>query len=242
MCFFVKYFDLSLFRLYNCNNMENNIRDIIAQNLIRLRKKNNLTQNDLAEKINYSDNAVSRWEHGEVTPSIETLEQISKVFNVPLRSLIEDDAVKTAEINDKTKMINRLAWILISVTLVWLTATIVFVCSQLIYHYTFWQIFVWSIPIVSLIMLPFHRYWGRHVYKFVLLSIFVWTLLAAIFVQFYIYTIWLWLIFTIGVPIQIALAIWAFIKPKPKAPKKQKKIKNKKTTNTDSETNLDENK
>ncbi|MGN0961716.1 MAG: helix-turn-helix domain-containing protein, partial [Christensenellales bacterium] len=39
------------------------IKQIIANNLITLRKKNNLTQNELAEKINYSDNAISRWEH-----------------------------------------------------------------------------------------------------------------------------------------------------------------------------------
>lgn len=218
--------------------MDSNIKETIAQNLIRLRKKNNLTQNELAEKINYSDNAVSRWEHAEVTPSIETLEQISKVFNVPLRSLIEDDAVKTAEINNRTQMINRLAGILISVTLVWLTATIIFVCSQLIFNYTFWKIFLWSIPVVSLVMLPFQKYWGRHIYKFVVLSIFLWTLLGATFVQFYMYTPWLWLIFIIGVPIQIALAIWAFIKPKPKAPKKVQKTTNKDSSENNSEKQL----
>ena len=126
------------------------------------------------------------------------------------------------EINDRTQMINRLAVILISVTLVWLTATIIFVCSQLIFTYTFWKVFLWSIPVVCLVMLPFQRYWGQHIYKFVLLSIFVWTLLGSIFIQFYTYTAWLWLIFIIGIPIQIALAIWAFIKPKPKTPKKMK--------------------
>ena len=40
------------------------IKDIVAKNIIDLRKKNGLTQNELAEKLNYSDNAVSRWERG----------------------------------------------------------------------------------------------------------------------------------------------------------------------------------
>ena len=60
------------------------IKQIIAKNIIDLRKKNKMTQNELAEKLNYSDNAVSRWERAEVTPSVETIEQIAEVFNVPI--------------------------------------------------------------------------------------------------------------------------------------------------------------
>lgn len=196
-----------------------NISEIIAKNLIALRKKNNLTQNELAEKVNYSDNAISRWEHAEVTPSIETLAHIAEIFNVPLSSLIEDDALKTAKHNDKTQMINKLAMILISVSLVWFLAVGVFVICQFVYNINFWQVFLWALPVVSLVMLPFHKYWGRHIYKFVLLTIFVWTFILAIFVQFYTYNSNLWLIFILGVPINVALAIWAFVKPKPKKPK-----------------------
>ena len=49
-----------------------------------------LTQVGLAKKINYSDKAVSRWEKGEVLPDIETLDALSKIFNVPLSYLIEE--------------------------------------------------------------------------------------------------------------------------------------------------------
>ena len=210
----------------------NDIKEIIARNLSTLRKKNNLTQGQLAEKLNYSDNAVSRWEHGEVTPSIETLEQISEVFNVPLRALIEDNAVKQAEISDRKQLINTLAIMLISVSLLWLVATIIFVCTKIISGVYFWQIFCWIVPIASIIMYPFHKYWGRHIYKFVIFSITLWSLLACIYIQFYTLNSWLWLIFIIGAPIEIALAIWAFIKPKPKAPKRKKKQKNIDQTDT----------
>ena len=67
------------------------IKRIIAENLVALRKKNNLTQNELAEKLNYSDNTISRWEHAEITPSIETLEQISILFDVSIESLIKEN-------------------------------------------------------------------------------------------------------------------------------------------------------
>lgn len=214
-----KYFQYSKGNI----NMKN-ISEIIAKNLISLRKKNNLTQNELADKINYSDNAISRWEHGEVTPSIETLAHISEIFNVPLSSLIEDNALKTAEQNDKTQMINKLAIILISVSLVWFFAVGILVVCQFVYDYNFWKVFLWALPIVSLVMLPFHKYWGRHIYKFVLLTIFLWTLILAIYVQFYALNPALWLIFILGVPINVALAIWAFVKPKPKKTKSPEKL------------------
>ena len=208
------------------------IKNIIANNLITLRKKNNLTQNDLAEKLNYSDNAISRWEHAEVTPNIETLQQISEIFNVPLRSLIEDNALREADVNEKRQAISNLAKILIGASLVWLIATIIFATSQLLLDHAIWQVYIWALPIMCLVMLPFHHYWGRHIYKFIMLSIFLWTLILAIFLQFFTLTPWMWLIFTIGIPIQVALAIWAFVKPKPKKPLTQAQIEKKEKLKT----------
>lgn len=200
----------------------NDIKQVIAKNLITLRKKHKLTQNELAEKLNYSDNAISRWEHAEVTPSIETLEQIANIYNVPLSSLIEDNAVKSAELSDRRALVNKLAVVLISASIVWLVATVTFVASILLWEYTLWQIYIWAMPIVALVMMPFHHYWGRHIYKFTILTIFVWSLLLAIFVQFFKFSPWMWVIFLLGIPIQIGLSIWAFVKPKPPKPRKHK--------------------
>ena len=200
----------------------NDIKQVIAKNLITLRKKNKLTQNELAEKLNYSDNAISRWEHAEVTPSIETLEQIANIYNVPLSSLIEDNAVRAAELSDRRALVNKLAAVLISASFVWLIATVTFVVSILLWEHTLWQIYIWAMPIVALVMMPFHHYWGRHIYKFTILTIFVWTLLLAIFVQFFKFSPWMWVIFLLGIPIQIGLAIWAFVKPKPPKPRKHR--------------------
>ena len=188
------------------------IKDIVAKNIIDLRKKNGLTQNELAEKLNYSDNAVSRWERGEVSPSIETLDQMSKVFNVPLSSLIEDNAKAVSTTRDKKQVLNKLAVTLIFFSLVWLIATIVFVYGKIIFNTNLWTIFVWAVPASCLVLLPFNEYWGKYIYKFVLLSVFEWAVLACIYLQFLEYN--MWLTFIIGVPIQVALCIWAFIKPK----------------------------
>lgn len=190
------------------------IKQIIAKNLIDLRKKNHLTQMELAEKINYSDNAVSRWERAEVTPSIETLDQIAKIFNIPLSTLIESDAKTVSKSNDKKQMLNKLAITLISFSICWLLAIIAFVYVKIVFDAYIWTIFVWTTPLSCLCLLPFNQYWGKHIYKFVLFSIIEWSFLGAIYLQFLQYNIWL--IFIIGVPIELALSIWAFIKPKKK--------------------------
>ena len=188
------------------------IKDIVAKNIIDLRKKNGLTQTELAEKLNYSDNAVSRWERGEVTPSIETLDQMSKIFNVPLSSLIEDNAKAISTTRDKKQILNKLAVTLIFFSLVWLIATIVFVYGKILFNTNLWTIFVWAVPASCLVLLPFNEYWGKYIYKFVILSVFEWSVLACIYLQFLQYN--MWLTFIIGIPIQVALCIWAFIKPK----------------------------
>lgn len=56
--------------------------------LLELRKKNNLTQDELAEKLFITRQAVSRWESGETTPNIETLKLLSTLFNVSINTLL----------------------------------------------------------------------------------------------------------------------------------------------------------
>ena len=56
--------------------------------LFELRKRENLTQDELAEKLFVTRQAVSRWESGETTPNIETLKLLSKLFNVSINTLL----------------------------------------------------------------------------------------------------------------------------------------------------------
>ena len=105
--------------------------------------------------------------------------------------------------------------------------------ARLIWDYTLWQIYIWSMPIVALVMMPFHHYWGRHIYKYTILTIFVWTLLLAVFLQFLKFSPWMWVVFILGIPVQIGLSIWAFVKPKPPKPRKQKAKKQKEEQTAD---------
>ena len=68
------------------------VKVIFAQNLISLRKQMKLTQIELAEKINYSDKAVSKWERGESIPDVTVLMTIASLFGVTLDFLVTEHA------------------------------------------------------------------------------------------------------------------------------------------------------
>ena len=53
---------------------EEQFKALVAKNLANYRKINNLTQLDLAEKLSYSDKAISKWERGESLPDLYTLQ------------------------------------------------------------------------------------------------------------------------------------------------------------------------
>ena len=62
---------------------------MIGEKIKELRLKNKMTQKDLAEQLYVTAQAVSRWENGEVEPSLNTITQIAKIFNVPTDELLE---------------------------------------------------------------------------------------------------------------------------------------------------------
>lgn len=56
--------------------------------ILKLRTKNGLSQDELAEKIYVTRQAVSRWENGETTPNTDTLKLLSKLFDVSINTLL----------------------------------------------------------------------------------------------------------------------------------------------------------
>lgn len=186
------------------------IKEIIAKNLLSLRKKNGLTQNELAQKLNYSDNTVSRWECAEISPSIETLQKISEVYDIPLTALFEENATELVEKKHKSERVHKLTITLLFVSLVWFIATVVFAYGEIIFNKNMWTLFIWAVPASFLIMIPFNEVWGTTLYKCLLTSAFLWTTLVSIYLQFLKYN--LWLIFIVGIPAQLGIIVWIFMK------------------------------
>ena len=71
----------------------NDLKDVIAKNLTELRTHARLTQLQLAEMLNYSDKAVSKWERGDAIPDIRVLVRISEIYGVSLDDIVKDGSV-----------------------------------------------------------------------------------------------------------------------------------------------------
>lgn len=65
------------------------------EKLIKLRKQKNLTQHSLAEKINYSDKVISKWENGYSIPDIQAINALSKFYNITIDELMNDCDILT---------------------------------------------------------------------------------------------------------------------------------------------------
>ena len=82
------------------------LKRIVAENLIRLRQNSGMTQADLGEKLNYSDKTVSKWERAESLPDVYVLKQISTIFGVTIDMLLsphgkEDFEIESTETKEK---------------------------------------------------------------------------------------------------------------------------------------------
>ena len=69
------------------------LRKIIAENIVALRKSSSMTQIELAQRLDYSDKSVSKWERGESIPGVVVLKQIADIFGVTVDYLITDTHV-----------------------------------------------------------------------------------------------------------------------------------------------------
>ncbi len=101
------------------------LKETIAKNLVELRTASRMTQLQLAEKLNYSDKAVSKWERGEAIPDIRVLKKLSEIYNISVDDIISE----SVSLKVKPKMNigkKRLLITLLSAGLVWFIATVIF--------------------------------------------------------------------------------------------------------------------
>lgn len=198
-----------------------NIKDIIAKNLTSLRVEKKWTQQELATKLNYTDKSVSKWEHGETTPPIDVLKQLADIYEVSLDYLVTDIHSDTYDkvYNNKKNTLNKIVITCLAVSLVWLIATILYVYCAMLFHESYWLLFVNAVPISSIVLLVFNGIWGKRIYIFYLVSILIWSFLACVYLFFLEHNPWV--IFILGAPLQIAIILWSFLIPNKTLSKKQ---------------------
>ena len=150
------------------------VKVVFAQNLISLRKQMKLTQLELAEKINYSDKAVSKWERGESIPDVTVLMTIASLFGVTLDFLVTEHAEPeiVAEQTSYAKAVkkrNRMLVAAITFFAIAALETVVFAILQsvigglgknLLYCY------VYAIPVAAIVAIVFTSLWARPSLRF----------------------------------------------------------------------------
>ena len=63
----------------------------IGNNIVKLRKKSGLSQEELAEKVGVARQTISKWELGETSPDLKQAKELSKIFKVSLDELADND-------------------------------------------------------------------------------------------------------------------------------------------------------
>ena len=209
--------------------MENNINEIISKNIAKYRKKIGMTQFDLAEKINYSDKAVSKWERGESLPDVAILMQIADIFGITLNDLCYENTMPEKEVLPNNKKINHMYISILSVGLCWLIATVVFAFLLMLAPalQNKWLCFIYAVPVSGIVLLVLNSMWGKRIWNTIFVSIIIWGVLLSICLTAQNPNInWLYLI---GIPLEILTIIWYFFKTK--IIERLKAIKRHKNTN-----------
>lgn len=78
------------------------------EKIVELRKQKGLSQEELAEQLGVSRQAVSRWELGQTLPDIPNLLQLCELFGVSVDYLVRDEELTIAKSEQNTKTIARL--------------------------------------------------------------------------------------------------------------------------------------
>lgn len=189
-----------------------NIKEIIAYNLATLRKERKFTQQELASRLNYSDKAVSRWEHAETLPDIETLCKICEIYGVKFEYLLQKEQPKKNNPNIiKKDTPNKIIIMLIAALSVWIAAIVAYSYMNIILLQNAWTIFIWAIPLTCTVLQISNSYFFKNVlFKYILSSVINWTMILSIYLQLISYNIWM--LFIIGIPIQIIIVLLAILK------------------------------
>lgn len=206
------------------------IKRNVAKNITNLRKKNKMTQVELAEKINYSDKAVSKWERGEAVPDIDTLYLLAQLFGVKIDYFVQED-----EDVQKEFVVPKIEGLFKKLAVVFLFSLASVLIALLIYiignsqnwdnKSYLWMCFVWCTPIfatISFIFFMSNRIWLG---SLISCGMIVVCIVGCIFGEFLIHNILgdnVWMVW-LFVPIVVGAIVLLFFMRKSKYKKKNVK-------------------
>lgn len=190
------------------------LKPVIAKNITYLRQAAKLTQSELADRLNYSDKAVSKWERAESMPDIAVLKAIAELFEVPLDYLVREDHDAPPQRAEKlvpNRHHNHAVITTLSILLVWFVATLVYVLIDVIVRdgNLHWLTFLYAVPVSMIVWLVFNSIWFNTRRNYLIISLLTWSALASTVLTLYLFGISAWQLLLLGIPGQIIIFIWS---------------------------------
>jgi transcriptional regulator with XRE-family HTH domain len=185
---------------------------VVASNLIKLRQQAGMTQAELGEKLNYSDKTVSKWERGESIPDAYVLTQLAELYGLTVDALLHtddgwhapEDTPHTAQ-NSDTPAFRSNVVTMVAIAGIWTAAIILFVVLWLALDKLVWIVYPSALPVTLITLLVLNSVWnqGRHN------MIIVMALVASIIVLIYLVLLPLhpWQIFLILLPAELIVVL-----------------------------------
>ena len=191
------------------------LKVIVASNLIKLRTNAKLTQAELAEKLNYSDKSVSKWERAEALPDVATLKDICDLFGVTLDDITsEHDAwepPKSKYADVDTRAITSVAMIGTA-----LLALLIFVVFWILGKIV-WITFIYAVTVELILFLILHSVWSGGTHNYFIVGAIVASAIVSLFFSFYVFAgVSIWQIFLLLIPAELIVFLSSRIKRKPK--------------------------
>jgi transcriptional regulator with XRE-family HTH domain len=181
-----------------------------------------LTQLELAERLNYSDKAISKWERGESIPDIVVLKSIADMFEVTVDWLICDhdndapvadaDEEKALAAKAKRRRMHN-AVTAMSVVLTWVLALLVFIifdASEAIGEARY-LVFLYAVVASLIVWLVFNSIWHNKRRNYLIASLLMWSVLIAAHVSVLAGGFNLWQIYLLGIPGQLIIVLWSLM-------------------------------
>lgn len=103
----------------------------IGKNILTLRKSKTLTQDNLADELKVSRQAISKWELGSSKPDIENIIKLSKMFKISIDELVNNEIIKTEALSIKVKQDDKKVNILLWIRRIMVVLAIIFVINTI---------------------------------------------------------------------------------------------------------------
>ncbi len=199
---------------------EVNQQELLANNLAYYRKASGLTQLELAEKFNYSDKSVSKWERGEGFPDIFVLKSLADFYGITVDDFYREEHKQI--INQSHSLRKQVYVKLLSVGIGWLVTLITFFLLNTLFKelhadvkFQTWLVFVYGALVSGIILLVWDFIYHHRFLKMIDTSIIIWTATVSLYLTFLvIMDLNLYLIFVVAAPLQILEIIWYLFRRK----------------------------